>query len=160
MEPNKDDELSRVLQEWQVPGAPAQLESRVMSVRRGPSILGWRFQLLWAATSAVLVIIGVLLSGVPVQTVKPPPVFVPAMPLATDGEAPFVPVPYVAPLDSYETGTVLRVNVPVAMLIAAGYRVPVTDPTATVLADVLVGDDGRAHAVRLVSGLSLESGGD
>jgi hypothetical protein len=159
MEPDRDEDLSRVLREWQVPGAPAELEGRVMAGRRPPS-LGWRVQLLFAATSAALVILGVLLAGVPAGPVKTPSVSTPPMIAVTDTETPFVPIPYVPPLDSYETATVLRVNVPVAALIAAGYRAPMADPAAIVVVDLLVGDDGRAHAVRLVSGMGLETGGD
>jgi hypothetical protein len=158
MEPNNDDELGRVLSEWHVPGAPAELETRVMSARRGPRTLS-RAQLLLAATAAALVI-GALLSVVPARPVRPPAASAPLLGIDTNIDTPFVPVPYVAPLDSYETGTVLRMNLPVAALIGAGYRAPVADPTAILAADVLVGDDGRAHAVRLVSGLSLERRGD
>jgi hypothetical protein len=67
----------------------------------------------------------------------------------------FVPIPYVQPLDQYETATVMRMEVPVAALIAFGYKVDAGDPTAVVKADVLVGEDGRAHAVRVLSGLIL-----
>jgi anti-sigma factor RsiW len=67
----------------------------------------------------------------------------------------FVPIPYVLPLDPYESATVMRMEVPVAALIAIGYKVDMTDPTAVVSADVLVGEDGRAHAVHVLSGLVL-----
>jgi hypothetical protein len=67
----------------------------------------------------------------------------------------FVPIPYVQPLDQYETATVMRMEVPVAALIAFGYKVYARDPTAVVKADVLVGEDGRAHAVRVLSDLML-----
>jgi hypothetical protein len=148
MEPN-DYELRRVLREWQVPGAPAELEQRVNAVRR-PAL--WWPTFAMAVTSAALLAIGALLIRAPQPVAKPP---APAPPLLTvdrEGDAPFVPIPYVAPLDSYETGMVMRVSVPVAQLIGAGFEVPLADPTAIVVADVLVGDDGRAHAVRLVSG--------
>jgi predicted anti-sigma-YlaC factor YlaD len=67
----------------------------------------------------------------------------------------FVPIPYVQPLDPYESATVMRMDVPVAALIAVGYKVDASDPTSVVKADVLVGEDGRAHAVRVLSGLVL-----
>jgi hypothetical protein len=41
--------------------------------------------------------------------------------------------------------------VPVAALIAAGLPVRTADPGALVQADVVVGQDGRPRAVRLVS---------
>jgi hypothetical protein len=70
-------------------------------------------------------------------------------------EESFVPIPYVLPLDPYESATVMRMEIPVAALIAVGYKVDPADPTATVSADVLVGEDGRAHGVHVLSGLVL-----
>jgi hypothetical protein len=35
MEPKNDSELRSLLEEWQAPAAPASLEERVMSARRG-----------------------------------------------------------------------------------------------------------------------------
>jgi hypothetical protein len=42
-------------------------------------------------------------------------------------------------------------NVPVSALIAAGLQVPAVDPGMQVVADVVVGQDGRARALRLVA---------
>jgi hypothetical protein len=42
-------------------------------------------------------------------------------------------------------------EMPAAALIAAGFEVHAPDAGAAVTADVLVGQDGRAHANRLVS---------
>ena len=61
---------------------------------------------------------------------------------------PFVEIPYTAPLAPYERTTVVRMNVPVTALVAAGFEVPTSDTGAVILMDVLVGQDGRAHAVR------------
>jgi hypothetical protein len=82
------------------------------------------------------------------------PVQPPAAPVAQStqfSEQPFVPIPYVTPLGPNEGATVVRVNVPVAALLSAGLPVPVADAGATVEADLVVGQDGRARAVRLVS---------
>ena len=77
---------------------------------------------------------------------------VPASQKATaDAEAPFLEMPYVAPLAPYERAEVVRMDVSVAELTAAGLDVRVPDTGATVLADVVLGQDGRAHAIRLVS---------
>ena len=65
--------------------------------------------------------------------------------------APFMEIPFVAPLAPYERATVERQDVPVAALIAAGFDVHVSDATGTVKADVLVGQDGRPHAIRLIA---------
>jgi hypothetical protein len=42
-------------------------------------------------------------------------------------------------------------EIPVAKLRAVGYRIQVSDPGAVVEADVLVGQDGRARAIRPLS---------
>jgi hypothetical protein len=60
----------------------------------------------------------------------------------------FVPIPYTVPLSPEEPATVWRMEIPVYRLRAVGYRVQVSDPGAVVEADVLVGQDGRAHAIR------------
>jgi hypothetical protein len=156
MEPNDDSELTRLLREWQAPETPAWLEGRVLA-HRDPHrhAARWRRQF-----AAGLALAATLAAAAMLVVRRPPPLPAAATEVAVAADQPFVPVPYVMPLDSYETARVLRMNVPVAALLAAGYQVPVVDPTATLEADVLVGDDGRAHAVRLVSGLSLEGGGD
>jgi hypothetical protein len=77
----------------------------------------------------------------------------PSPPLAetSSQDQPFVPIPYVTPLAPYERANVVRVNVPVAALLAAGLPVAAADAGATAQADLVVGPDGRARAVRLVS---------
>jgi hypothetical protein len=67
-------------------------------------------------------------------------------------EEPFLEIPYVAPLAPYEQATVMRMDVPVAALIAAGFQVHVPETGGTVTVDVLVGQDGRAHAIRPIKG--------
>lgn len=64
---------------------------------------------------------------------------------------PFLAIPYTEPLAPYERAAVIRVDVPVAAVIAAGFRVPTPDPGATVKADLVVGADGRARAIRLIT---------
>jgi hypothetical protein len=70
---------------------------------------------------------------------------------ARPAEQPFIAIPYTMPLEPYERADVVRVDLPVTALIAAGVPVGVTDPSARAETDVLVGQDGRARAVRLVS---------
>lgn len=70
-------------------------------------------------------------------------------------ERPFVAIPYVVPLAPYERASVMRMDVPVAALVAAGFEVHGAEPGGTVSADVLVGQDGRMHAVRLISNGSV-----
>jgi len=71
----------------------------------------------------------------------------------------FVGIPYLPPLDPRENAAIVRMDIQVATLIAAGYRVA-AEPGAIVPADVLVGEDGRAHAVRLLSDIELKGRGD
>ena len=73
---------------------------------------------------------------------------------AVKREPPFIEIPYVAPLAPYERASVMRLDVPVAALIAAGFEVRGPEPGGTVTADVLVGQDGRPHAIRLISNRS------
>jgi hypothetical protein len=75
-----------------------------------------------------------------------------AAPQATpELEQPFVPIPYVTPLDPLERFNVVRMELPVAALIAAGLVIQTADAGARAEADVVVGQDGRARAVRLIS---------
>jgi len=64
---------------------------------------------------------------------------------------PFIEIPYIAPLAPYERTSIVRMDVPVSALIAAGFDVHSPDTGAAFRADVLFGQDGRAHAIRLVS---------
>jgi hypothetical protein len=73
-----------------------------------------------------------------------------AKPAPTPQE-PFIAIPYTLPLEPYERADVMRMDVPVAALIAAGLPMNMADPAALALADVLVGQDGRARAIRLVA---------
>jgi hypothetical protein len=74
-------------------------------------------------------------------------------------EAPFIAIPYTLPLDPRERVDVVRMDMPVAALIAAGLPVGMADPTGQVRTDVLVGQDGRARAVRLVAAVSSNQSG-
>ena len=73
-----------------------------------------------------------------------------------ESDQPFVPIPYVTPLGPYEQARVVRMEVPVSQLIAAGLPMRTADVGAQAEADVVVGQDGRARAVRLVSVSSSE----
>jgi predicted anti-sigma-YlaC factor YlaD len=79
--------------------------------------------------------------------------------LETREQIGFVAIPYLAPPDPHEHTTVVRIQIRVATLISVGYRVT-ADPDAIVPADVLVGEDGRAHAVRVPADIGLNGTGD
>ena len=62
----------------------------------------------------------------------------------------FTGIPFVVPPAPYERTSVVRMEVPVAALLSAGLRVPLADAAGSVPADVWIGQDGRALAVRLL----------
>lgn len=65
-------------------------------------------------------------------------------------ELEFTPLPGASALPAFESGSVVRVELPVAALPAYGLSI-VPDPTRpSVEADVIVGQDGQARAIRLV----------
>jgi len=66
----------------------------------------------------------------------------------------FIPIPYTIPLAPEERATVVRMEIPVSALISAGFQMSAADPGATVQADVVVSQDGRARAIRPISILS------
>jgi hypothetical protein len=125
--------------------APENLEARLLAefdaaARTGSrQVRGW-FLPTTAALAASLV--GALLIH------QPGPA--PHVAEAPAGDQPFVQIPYVAPRAPYERAEVMRMKVPLTALIAAGFEVHSPDIGAAVNADVLVGQDGRALAIRLV----------
>jgi len=72
-------------------------------------------------------------------------------------ERPFLEIPYTAPLAPYERTRIVRMQVPVAALVAAGFEVHAADAGGALEADVLFGQDGRAHALRPISDSSQEN---
>lgn len=63
----------------------------------------------------------------------------------------FVAIPYTFPPAPYERTTIVRMNVEIAALMAAGFNVQAADAGASVPADVLFGQDGRAVAIRTLT---------
>jgi hypothetical protein len=72
------------------------------------------------------------------------------LPQETDRLAGFIPLPAAGGLPGFDSGMVVRVSLPTASLPA--YGLAITPESAhTVNADLLVGQDGQARAIRLVS---------
>jgi anti-sigma factor RsiW len=107
-----------------------------------------RFRWLGAAAAAIA-------AGLALLAIVPPKT--PSAPSWEQSD--FVAIPYLAPLDPHEDASVVRIRIRVATLIQVGYRVT-ADPDVTVPADVLVGEDGRAHAVRVPPDVGLSGIGD
>jgi hypothetical protein len=73
------------------------------------------------------------------------------LPAPADDTEPFVAIPYTIPLDPRERAAVVRMEMPVAALTAVGLRVAAPDASANAQADVIIGEDGRIRAIRLLS---------
>jgi hypothetical protein len=101
-----------------------------------------RWWLLITSAALAASVFAILLIHRPVPTSQTPEV--------SNGQ-PFVEIPYVLPPAPYERTQVMRMDVPIAALIAAGFDVHVADVGGSVRADVLFGQDGRAVAIRLIS---------
>jgi len=69
----------------------------------------------------------------------------------TDPEPQFVRIPYSMPLAPYEHAEIVRMEMPVSALAAAGIRISTPDTSARAQADLVIGEDGMARAVRLIS---------
>jgi hypothetical protein len=63
----------------------------------------------------------------------------------------FTAMPYVIPPAPYERTSVVRTEVPLQIMLSAGFQVHGEDLGSSVPADVLYGEDGRILALRLVS---------
>jgi hypothetical protein len=109
--------------------------------RPKPRLSTLRYALAGALTAAALVALAV---------------FVPRP--ATPRNQVFVEIPYVVPAAPYERTSVVRMNVPVAALIAAGFRIR-SQAEDYVPADVLTGQDGRALAVSIYPDSNPDSKG-
>ncbi len=119
--------------------APPELEAKVMAAfdARHQPRARYRWWLPAAAALAASLALATFLWHRPAVAPTPP-------------QLPFVAIPYVAPPAPYERTSVMRMDVPLAALVAAGLEVGTTNSGGLVRADVLVGQDGRPLAIRLV----------
>jgi hypothetical protein len=72
------------------------------------------------------------------------------LPEETDRLAGFIPLPAAGGLPGFDSGMIVRVALPTASLPAFGLAIA-PESTQTVNADLLVGQDGQARAIKLVS---------
>ena len=114
----------------------AQQEKRATAARSGL----WR-----PATAAALLALAATITWVIVGRFARPPAAPVVAPLATTE---FVLWPGAAELPTFESGHLMRMEVPVSALRSLGLVPPATH-AAVVQADVLVGQDGLPRAVRL-----------
>ena len=112
---------------------------------RARPVPAWRWTAA-AAAAAGLCAVGAWVAGVRATPDAPKPV-------AAASDQPFLSIPYTVPLAPNEPASLVRARIPVSQLIAAGFHVSAAaaDPRAVIEADVLVGQDGRARAIRPLS---------
>jgi hypothetical protein len=141
-----DDAMRRLAAELAEVEAPAFVESAVRAefdrARRRRRGRQWAAGIGAIAAAAIAIVV-----------TQSWPLHKPVAPAVVESETerPFMPIPYVLPPAPYERMEVVRMQVPVSALIAAGLPMQTADPGAQAEADVLVGQDGRPRAVRLVS---------
>jgi hypothetical protein len=121
----------RALAASETGGPPPGLEAALLKRLKRKRVISWPL-VLEVLAAAALVAIGIY-----------------SRPAAARDE--FVAVPYSMPIGPYERAEVVRVSVPVVALEQWGLKVSVFDPGQRVNADVVIGEDGLARAVRLVS---------
>jgi hypothetical protein len=137
-EPLSDIELDNLLAEWRIEPSLRRVDFARLDARRRHAAVRMR---LAAAAALVIAVGGVLMLWPRRAVVDAPPV----------AESGFTAVPYSLPLGDGETASVVRMNLPVAALQSMGLPMPAADPNQTVTADVVIREDGRPVAVRLVS---------
>jgi hypothetical protein len=101
-----------------------------------------------AAAAALLIAVGLAPARAGRHGSTPPP-SVRGAQTETGTLSEFVIVPGAAALPPMESGSLIRMDVPVAMLPSLGLTPPAA-PVSAVKADFIVGQDGLTRAVRLV----------
>jgi hypothetical protein len=113
-------------------GPPPSLEAALMKELRRRRVIWWPLALEVLAAAAIIVMA----------------IYSRSAPAANDE---FIAVPYASPIGPYERADLVRVNVPVTALAQWGLPVSTFNPNQRVDAEVVLGEDGLARAVRLVS---------
>ena len=142
------DAMSKLAAEGSGAEPPPGIERAVLAeferATRRRKMVSWSIRVAAMAAAVVIAVFAV-------RSPQAPPAPAEVAEAPQESEQPFIPIPYVAQLAPYERAEIVRMNLPVAALISAGFPMRTPDAGARVEADVLVGQDGRARAVRLIS---------
>lgn len=103
-------------------------------------------RLVWTVAAAVLIAMTATINWVVVKE-RPQQIAQPAV--ASDDLADFVPLPGADAWPPFESGAVIRVDLPLSALLDLGLAPPAS-ALGVVQADIVVAQDGFARAVRLV----------
>jgi hypothetical protein len=140
------DAITRLRSETSPVGPSHRVEQHVLAALNGRGLRPhaasrpWRWLIASALVSATAFIIAFLIATHRNPTVVP----------AQAADEPFTAMPYVIPPAPYERTSVVRTEVPLQIMLSAGFQVQGEDPSSSTLADVLYGEDGRILALRLV----------
>ena len=164
--------LRTLAADWQSVETPARVESRVTAAFLGqagltvlrPAIRWWVPVVTWATATAAVVALAMFLAR-PRQVIAPahrtvssrvqlaaaePPADLESLGDVSDAESDFIPLPNAARIEPNEDLNVVRVEVPRAAMIALGYAVSEDRASESVEAEVVLGPDGLARAVRFL----------
>jgi hypothetical protein len=163
--------LRMLAADWRCVEAPARLESRLTAAFlgqaglavRGPASRWWVPVATWAMATAAVVAMAMFLardrqvvpahrtasSRVELAAVEPPAdVEMPGD--FSDADNDFIPMPNAARIEPNEELNLVRVEVPRSAMIALGYAVSEDRASEPVEAEVVLGADGLARAVRFL----------
>lgn len=151
-------------------GAPARVEAQLLAAFRAAHAPApksptpfWRVRPAWALAAAAALLIGIGLWFVPKQSEAPAAhhrqtgrselaaaddSVTPDAPVLEEG---FIPLPNAERLEPGDDVNVVRMALPRSSMIAVGYDVPADTASEMVEADVALGPDGLARAVRFVN---------
>lgn len=141
------DAIARLRSETSRVGPSPRVEQHVLAALNGQGLRPnaasntWRWLVASALVSVTVFIVAFLM------TTHRNPTVVPVQ--AADEQ--FTAMPYVIPPAPYERTSVVRTEVPLQIMLSAGFQIEGEDLSSSILADVLYGEDGRILALRLVS---------
>jgi hypothetical protein len=160
--------LKTLANDWRHVEAPARVEAGLRAAFRmqfGSRSLQhhsrWTPVLVWAAAAAATFFLAVALlrpghpTSIPSEGSTPrhstPVAETASADDSLDLDNDFIPVPHAAKIDPNEDVNLVRVEVPRSAMMAMGIPINADNASDKVLADVVLGADGMARAVRLVN---------
>jgi hypothetical protein len=160
--------LQAMRQDWRSEQAPARLEARLASAFRShnglsasPPRIWWTPLLTWAAATAIILLAIFLLrerQPQPAQHRVPSRIELAAVPLSDSNggwssvytEAGFVPLPDADEIEPNDDVNYVRMELPRSRMAALGFALNPEHASELVEAEVLLGADGMARAVRIL----------
>jgi chorismate mutase len=138
--------IARLRSETFRAGPSHSVEQHVLAALNGQALRPHAAPKIWRWSVAALVSVTVFVAFLMTTHRNPTVAGVQA-----DDDEQFTAMPYVIPPAPYERTSVVRTEVPLQIMLSAGFQVHGEDLSSGILADVLYGEDGRILALRLVS---------